>query len=1036
MNRQVDNGNSVRKRTFKTLCTVLFLSLMSISTHAAEPGLTPGELGVSATGATEYSVPIAIPPGTAGMAPSLSLNYNSQGGNGPLGVGWSLSGLSAITRCPQTLAKDGFIRGVKMDAQDKLCLDGQRLIKVSGGTYGGNGTQYRTAVDSFSLITSYGLQNGFPMYFTVKTKAGQTMVYGNSARSRIEAQGTEHVRIWALNFIKDTFGNYINFTYVEDGDQLDYRIDRIDYTGNIRTGLAPYSSVRFEYIARPRKASGYIAGYRFEQKKLIKKIRAFNGETLVRDYTLDYDTTGTVGQPRIIKLTECASVGKCFEPIAFAWSPELTGLGALASNPSLRLSAASGPGQWVDFNGDGKMDYCLIQGLSGNGRLACYLSNGSALTTTPILSALAVDRGSNYGREWADVNGDGMADFCRVRGTASNQIVTCTLSTGTGFGGDINSAHMAVGGWGQGEGRRWVDFNGDGRADYCRVPSGSSVACTLSTGVGFDDTNTIVGNNLPATGGYREWADINSDGMADFCSGAACTLSQGSSFGTSIVIGTSVYNPKWFDINGDGNKDMCWQGGARTGGALNPGSSRKAVCRLFTGTGFGETIESETFMRTGSTFGGTQLQPITSGTLKWSDINNDGLVDACLSYQEGSPLTGLDSGTLCVLSNGSGFESPAPASGMSTHVVLVDINGDGIADHCTYANCQLGNTRPQVRITGITNSLGSQTNIIYKPLTDGSVYRKDTGGADDPLAVYPSVDIQAAIYVVSSVKTDNGIGGQNETKYTYGGARAHMRGLGFLGFRWMRAIDQETGIRTGTVYRQDYPYIGMLHWTSTHQADPEWTIISSTINKLSVIDYGNGRYFPYVQTSTQNGYEIDGNLLTTVKTDYVYDNLGNATDITSTTTGNGQTFTTYTDNDYTYNLDPNKWYLGRLTRSSVTQSVTGLSPQTRVSAFEYDLTGHGLLTVETIEPDKDESTGLKLSTQYEYDEYGNKKHVITDGGLSTAARSTTTSYTGGGHNPGQFPITVTNALGQSESHTYDAPKSMGSDSIDLSLSVE
>ena len=42
----------------------------------------------------------------AGLTPDLALQYQSSVGNGLLGVGWGLSGLSIITRCPQTWAQD------------------------------------------------------------------------------------------------------------------------------------------------------------------------------------------------------------------------------------------------------------------------------------------------------------------------------------------------------------------------------------------------------------------------------------------------------------------------------------------------------------------------------------------------------------------------------------------------------------------------------------------------------------------------------------------------------------------------------------------------------------------------------------------------------------------------------------------------------------------------------------------------------------------------------------------------------------------
>ena len=125
-------------------------------------GVLAGQFAVSPSGAATYNVPISIPPGIAGMAPNLALTYSSQAGDGVAGEGWSLSGLSAISRCPKTRQQDGIGRPVMLDSLDPalspgsldgqtdgICLDGKKLLEESPL---GSGVYHAESQD-FSSIT-------------------------------------------------------------------------------------------------------------------------------------------------------------------------------------------------------------------------------------------------------------------------------------------------------------------------------------------------------------------------------------------------------------------------------------------------------------------------------------------------------------------------------------------------------------------------------------------------------------------------------------------------------------------------------------------------------------------------------------------------------------------------------------------------------------------------------------------------------------------------------------------------------------------
>jgi murein DD-endopeptidase MepM/ murein hydrolase activator NlpD len=335
-----------------------------------------------------------------------------------------------------------------------------------------------------------------------------------------------------------------------------------------------------------------------------------------------------------------------------------------------------------DFNGDGRGDYCRLVGTTNNtsSYLACTVSTGTGFGAT-YLSGVA-DWGQDTGRAWVDFNGDGRTDYCRIVGTTNfaSSYAACTPSTGTGFGTTILSGVLD---WGFVTGRAWVDANGDGRADYCRrvgaVNNTSSyVSCTLSAGSSFGATTLSDVLDWGFETG-RTWADFNGDGTADFCrlvgtinlatSYAACTLSTTTGFGATYLSGVLDWGlptgRAWPDVNADGRADFC-----RRVGTVNNTSSYVS-CTVSTGTGFGATALS-----------GVLDWGFETGRA-WTDVTGDGRADYCRLV---GTTNFASSYAACTPSTGTGFAGTYLSGiidwGFETGRGWTDANRDGRADYC------------------------------------------------------------------------------------------------------------------------------------------------------------------------------------------------------------------------------------------------------------------------------------------------------------------------------------------------------------------
>ncbi|MEK6747725.1 MAG: toxin TcdB middle/N-terminal domain-containing protein, partial [Pseudomonadota bacterium] len=460
-------------------------------------------------------------------------------------------------------------------------------------------------------------------------------------------------------------------------------------------------------------------------------------------------------------------------------------------------------------------------------------------------------------------------------------------------------------------------------------------------------------------------------------------------------------------INGDGKSDLVF--------GLPYGNDIVLKSIVSNGVGFSEVTESRIY-NWASMFSRGKYLPM--------DINGDGKSDVVFALPYGNDIV-LKS----VISNGVGFSEVTESRIYgwasifdSAQYLPMDINGDGKSDlvfGLPYANdivlkSIISNGAFPDLLATVT--YGPTTTLTYKPLTNPTVYTKDT------TSTYPTQDIQPALYVVSQVSTSNGVGGNFTTDYTYGGLKQiHANSgcstapcyQGSLGFRWMQSYVAGTiGIRTLTTYSQTFPYIGMPvrmdKYCCSAVTAQTLTRINNTPSYVASTAYGT--YVPYLAKNVQDNYELSSAYVSSVTTTTQIDSFGNPTTITETTNDNNRKTTTHT-----YTNDTANWQLGKLTQAQVTSTLANGQSATRTSSFRYDY--NGFLNQEVIEPN---NTLYRLQTDYTYDAYGNRK-TATVSGADILTRTTTTDFTArlAGEISGRFPTTVTNAVGHTETREYD-----------------
>ncbi|MBK9760379.1 MAG: hypothetical protein IPO90_10525 [Flavobacteriales bacterium] len=250
------------------------------------------------TGAATTRFPLKLPQGRQGMQPELTLQYNSEGGNGWLGLGWDL-------RTPSiTLdTRWGVPRYSGSLETETYLLDGEMLSPVAHRSWvarQGPVRVFHTRVEgAFRKIERHG-NDPTEYWWVVTDKEGTRSFYGgvssvNDSAVLRDAQG--HIAKWQLVKVLDSNNNNILYEYdIEEhagtagspnmGQQIYPK--KIWYTG-LGEARGKYS-VEFDLDAasRPDKQVNCRLGFKEVTANRLVGIRVKYNNELIRWYELGY----------------------------------------------------------------------------------------------------------------------------------------------------------------------------------------------------------------------------------------------------------------------------------------------------------------------------------------------------------------------------------------------------------------------------------------------------------------------------------------------------------------------------------------------------------------------------------------------------------------------------------------------------------------------------------------------------------------------------------------------------------------------------
>ncbi|MBQ8839137.1 MAG: hypothetical protein IJ005_07445, partial [Bacteroidales bacterium] len=785
-------------------------------------GHIPYQEDITPHGGRAYSIPITVSP-MSKFAPQISLQYNSQSGNGLAGYGWDIGGLSSITITNKNLYYNNEVSPADIaDPEAVYMLDGVPLVPNDDPALA---TEYPLETARGHILVKKHLMSGNAVcYFTVLFPDGSEAVFGTPKNTSPKA-------VYPITRWEDRSGNLIIYSYnmYSPSSAPYYNINSIRYKH--KDNDADIGRIDFRYSAREEQHVRYRAGQKYYQKQILKTITSLSQDSTLCTYTLTHELKDGAN---LLKSIGCSnSSGEQLRPLTFAYGIdqhyEVPPPKDLVKIDSVFLAS--------NYNGSEDMDLIFNRGkmLSDNfkdglvilpeysnyGRIdsdygfltasfkygSTYLP-GQDIIIAPNLElyapVLSIKAESGFQCIYpVDVDGNGVDEVVKVNfyGTntdTSNTILKISIyKVSTSGVTRIKSYLREVPGIYNDNDvfispvqrcYMFGDFKGDGKIRLLTISFSSNSYYTtnesyvslidLESGTKISEQSLFLLTADDYADGKVICTDMDGDGKSELCRLSGSNLNiynlGGNGFTLTRTI-TDVTNllskgSHITDINGDGYVDI----------AQEPvETSQYWKISSYTGHGF----EHQLVNLNGKT---------DDDAFQFLDLNKDGLADLIQRNGNRMYLYLNENGTF-KYSNRITSSLTFPAS---TKIIACNATGrEKMSDIITMGDTYLHtygfnqNLAQDRLLTMFTNSLGAVTRNGYEDMASSSAYKTDPsreyarseGYAKSRFPLYLLRDSQN--YLSSAQDGDSML---SNLTYEYYDACVHRRGLGFCGFGKVR----------------------------------------------------------------------------------------------------------------------------------------------------------------------------------------------------------------------------------------------------------